>query len=482
MVPGGSHDALRDPRFLLALAVLLANDLILKIVAPGFLSGKLSDFAGIIVFPVILTSLGRLLGRDLAPRRAVAAISIWFAGLQMAAVVDVIHENVLELLLPWSVTNTADPTDLIAFVMLPAALHILESSRPVELSSRSTRVIVLAAALGCLAETGPPSDTVGPPSLSDDGRVELLQQGDSSTGRLISDDGGRSFTDFEALEIDVVDQLLDDFPGERQACLGSDFAHCFRLGESVFSVEESTDGGESWSSSWQVGEDRYLLRDQGNSFLFPDERQRGIVVLPDDSVVVTTALGPTLVWSAGDGWTPTAVSLRVQLWPYFAVAALIAMSAVAFPLLRVPLPLAVFGSAAGLASAFSVGALAVLSTFAALLAVILAIGFGLVFLVCVAVGVVHRRRHGTTTTSTRVKLIGLALAVVTSTAPFLWWMFHPTTPLSGVLVSMVAVAFAVALMLAAFIYESSNRNVLRTAPQPPPTAPPPPQARSSARG
>jgi len=158
--------------------------------------------------------------------------------------------------------------------MVPAALHILESPRPLELSSRSTRVIVLAAALGCLAETGPPSDTVGPPALRNDGRVELLKPGDWSSGRFLSDDGGRSFTDFEALEPDLVDQLLDDSPGVRQACLVSDFAHCFRLGESVFSVEESTDGGDSWRSSWHVGEDRYLSRDQGDSFLYPDELQR----------------------------------------------------------------------------------------------------------------------------------------------------------------------------------------------------------------
>jgi hypothetical protein len=456
VVPEGSHDALRDPRFLVGLVVLLTNDLILKVVAPGFLSGKLSDFAGMIVFPVILTSLAGLFGRDLAPRRAVAAISIWFAGLQMAAVADMIHENILDLLLPWSVVNTADPTDLIAFVMVPAALHILESSRPLQLSSRSTRVIVLAAALGCLADTGPPSDTVGPPALRNDGRVELLQQGDWSSGRFLSDDGGRSFIDFEALEPEVVDQLLDDSPGVRQTCLGSDFAHCFRLGESVFSVEESTDGGDSWSPSWQVGEDRYLLRDQGNSFLYPDERQRGIVVLPDDSVVVTTALGPTLVWSAAAGWTPTAVSLRVQLWPYFAVAALLAMSAVAFPLLRVPVPLAVFGSAMGLASAFSVGLLAVVSTFAALLAVILAIGFGLAFLICVAIAMVHRRRHRTRATSAVLQPAGLALAGLISTVPFLWWTFRPTTPLSGVLVSMIALAFGVALILIALVSESSS--------------------------
>jgi len=43
-----------------------------------------------------------------------------------------------------------------------------------------------------------------------------------------------------------------------------------------------------------------------------------------------------------------------------------------------------------------------------------------------------------------------------STVPFLWWVFRPTTPLSGVLVSMIGLAFGVALILVALVSESSS--------------------------
>ena len=74
VVSGGSYEVLRDPRSLLALGVLLTNDLILKVVAPGVLSGKLSDFAALIVFPILLTSVARFFGRDIEPRQAIGVV------------------------------------------------------------------------------------------------------------------------------------------------------------------------------------------------------------------------------------------------------------------------------------------------------------------------------------------------------------------------------------------------------------------------
>ena len=55
----GTHAGLRHPLAIAALVTLLVNDLVLKGsgLAPGWLTGKLSDFAWLIVAPVALAAL-----------------------------------------------------------------------------------------------------------------------------------------------------------------------------------------------------------------------------------------------------------------------------------------------------------------------------------------------------------------------------------------------------------------------------------------
>ncbi len=49
-------EALARPIVLVALATLVLNDHVLKATMPGMLTGKLSDFAGMIFFPLLLAS------------------------------------------------------------------------------------------------------------------------------------------------------------------------------------------------------------------------------------------------------------------------------------------------------------------------------------------------------------------------------------------------------------------------------------------
>jgi hypothetical protein len=55
--PGG---CLKHPALLGALLVLVLNDHLLKRVCPGFLTGKLSDFAGVLLLPLFLHALCEL--------------------------------------------------------------------------------------------------------------------------------------------------------------------------------------------------------------------------------------------------------------------------------------------------------------------------------------------------------------------------------------------------------------------------------------
>jgi len=69
--PGG---ALVHPAFLTALFVLLLNDQVLKRVCPGVVTGKLSDFAGVLFLPIFLHALIEL-GAARARQKPLSAAS-----------------------------------------------------------------------------------------------------------------------------------------------------------------------------------------------------------------------------------------------------------------------------------------------------------------------------------------------------------------------------------------------------------------------
>lgn len=380
MANGGSAtDSLRDPVFLTAVAALLFNDLLLKTQWPGPVSGKLSDFAGIVVFPVAMIAFLRRVARNPRPGVVLGVVCAWFIGLQVVPAVDLAHQAVLSSVMPWDVSNTMDPTDLVALMMVPLAHRVLVAPRPITLGLGARRAVTAVLILSCVADTGPPSGTLGPPNVNDAGQVEVGQGGDfemPSGTRL--DVGGSLGT--------VVVRETGDAPGLREACLRSNADHCFRLGEGVFAIEETVDGGRSWAESWGVREDRFLLREQGNSFLYYDEDERGIAVLPDDSVVVTTSIGPIVHWTAAQGWSPSPTSLRLQFWPYFLIATAFSASAALFALLRRRLLFSLFGSVVGLVAAMATVAIPLAVTFGQLLAWMLALGSGVVYLSVLAIG------------------------------------------------------------------------------------------------
>src|SRR4051812_28755551 len=63
--PGG---ALLHPAVLSALCVLALNDHVLKRVCPGVVTGKLSDFAGVLLLPIFMHALLELIGARLRKR------------------------------------------------------------------------------------------------------------------------------------------------------------------------------------------------------------------------------------------------------------------------------------------------------------------------------------------------------------------------------------------------------------------------------
>ena len=74
----------------LGIVVLLLNDHVLKQAFPGLITGKLSDFAGLAFFPLLLQAawewVGSRLGRFVGPDRRVLLVAALVTGLYFSAV------------------------------------------------------------------------------------------------------------------------------------------------------------------------------------------------------------------------------------------------------------------------------------------------------------------------------------------------------------------------------------------------------------
>lgn len=122
------------PLPLLALAILIVNDWVLKgTAAPLWITGKLSDLAGVFVFPVIATATGDLalyaafrLGApvDFTLRRwklalAIALTALVFGAMKLSPVIGGAVERAWAAIVPGS-SIYPDPTDALALLVLPA--------------------------------------------------------------------------------------------------------------------------------------------------------------------------------------------------------------------------------------------------------------------------------------------------------------------------------------------------------------------------
>jgi len=137
-------DGLLHPAVLAAIGLLIVNDHLFKLLAPGFVTGKISDVAGLIFFPLLLVAateaVGWLSGRWHRPSPRAVTLAVVGTGLVFAAVkTSPIAERIYEAILgaiqwpfaavaaavlggtpagPGTVELTRDATDLVALAAL----------------------------------------------------------------------------------------------------------------------------------------------------------------------------------------------------------------------------------------------------------------------------------------------------------------------------------------------------------------------------
>ncbi len=108
----------------LAVAILLINDHLFKALTPSWLTGKLSDFAGLFFFPFVLAALLSLpLDRlHVSPRKAGGLVifitGICFALIKTVPTINVFASEALSRVIGYRTTFALDPTDLLALVVL----------------------------------------------------------------------------------------------------------------------------------------------------------------------------------------------------------------------------------------------------------------------------------------------------------------------------------------------------------------------------
>ncbi|KDN19287.1 hypothetical protein [Amycolatopsis rifamycinica] len=265
------------PLIVAAAAVLLLNDHVLKPAWPGFVTGKLSDVAGLVAAPPVLALL---LGLFLADRAgAAAAVLLTGAGF---AWVKLTATGADAASAAWSVVNgpsviLADPSDLVALPALGLswwAWRRVAAAPPLpeRLVFRVRVLVATPFAVLAITATSAPSETL--PSV-DSVRIEgtqvVVEANGGSYGSTSGLDGWRFLSEVPSAESAPRRPRVE-------ACAPESAAHCYRVhgagvidnmdshGGRMLGVDETTDAGRTWHTAWEVPAVRWLFVERQHPF------------------------------------------------------------------------------------------------------------------------------------------------------------------------------------------------------------------------
>jgi len=152
-----SAGALLHPIWLIALVTLVLNDHFLKEahLLPGWVTGKLSDFAGLIVAPMLLVTVLRVRSRGAIVLAHIAVGTVFSAIQLFPGAADLWTDSLALLGQPFYVWP--DPTDLLALPMLFISFRYLGERRNAQVRLRGRRVlagaVMIAGLLACMGSS-----------------------------------------------------------------------------------------------------------------------------------------------------------------------------------------------------------------------------------------------------------------------------------------------------------------------------------------
>lgn len=294
------------PASLAALALLALNDHVLKAAAPGIVTGKLSDIAGLVVAPPLLAVGLALLRVPLSAPTALVVTAVCFA-LAKTTEWGVDTVNTVWSLAGWPTHILRDPTDLVALPALLLSAHVARTERRREPGGRRR----VSLALGSLAlpfavvATAATSPCYTPPGLQELGVV----RGDFSGPPSGAEDRVVVPLSYRRVSIDVDGRLgtlnrLDEArtpdlgPVLEEACSAVVSRLCWRRAPGTREpwVEATTDGGTTWSTDYRMpAQELARVREAAGEGCKDDPPP----VAPNDVAVLDTPRGPLVAVASG---------------------------------------------------------------------------------------------------------------------------------------------------------------------------------------
>ncbi|OXA81093.1 hypothetical protein SAMN05444397_109197 [Flavobacterium aquidurense] len=139
--------------FIFGLVTLLLNDFVLKEVYGNWLTGKLSDFAGLFIFPLFWTTLFPKYKKKIFILTVIAFV-LWKSSYSQILI------NTWNNIGLWNINRTVDYSDIFALLILPLAYHI-EALKEKLFTIRITPFIPLTICIYAFIATVRPTSNTG---------------------------------------------------------------------------------------------------------------------------------------------------------------------------------------------------------------------------------------------------------------------------------------------------------------------------------
>lgn len=292
---------LQHPLTLFSIATLLLNDHVLKVIAPSWLTGKLSDFAGLFFFPFVVAAGMSLalskfnLSRQRIGQIAFGLVAVWFVLLKTSPLVNSLTAQLASLFIGGTAQLILDPTDLIALMVMWPARMLWQNQSGVVLS-RKAYVSLAVGVLACLATSRPAYFDNVIAFVYQDSILYAKSSGTYEIAQSLDHGVSWNLVDADREEQARLGQLFSEHSLPFQICDPVIEEMCYMV-DGTDKVYISNDRGASWQVGWEILRSRreYVLRTHGaiagrDLIIVEDGDDRYLIVAMDTNGILRRKL------------------------------------------------------------------------------------------------------------------------------------------------------------------------------------------------